>query len=164
MARVLIVGCGCRGQELARKLAADGYPVRGTTRDPRNCPFIEAAGAEPVCADPNRLATLGDALEDVAVVIWLMASASGPEDEVAALHGDRLERLLERLVDTPVRGFVYDAAGVVDASSLENGKRLVSEASERWQLPVVTIGRDAVDSTWAAEARAVVRELIGEPA
>lgn len=165
MARILIVGCGCRGRELARALVADGYLVRGTTRDPRNYPLIEAAGAEPAYADPNRLATLGDVLEDVAVVIWPMASASGPVDEVAALHGDRLERLLERLVDTPVRGFAYDAAGAVDASSLENGKRLVREASKRWKLPVATIGRDAVDGgTWAAEARAVVRKLIGEPA
>ena len=32
MARVLIVGCGCRGQALAAALLEDGHAVRGTTR------------------------------------------------------------------------------------------------------------------------------------
>ena len=35
MARVLIVGCGGRGQALARELAAAGHAVRGTTRSPQ---------------------------------------------------------------------------------------------------------------------------------
>ena len=34
MARVLIVGCGGRGQALARELVAAGHAVRGMTRDP----------------------------------------------------------------------------------------------------------------------------------
>ena len=34
MARALIVGCGCRGRELGSALAAAGWQVRGTTRDP----------------------------------------------------------------------------------------------------------------------------------
>ena len=107
MARVLIVGCGCRGSALARRLAADGYAVRGTTRDPARTAAIEAAGAEAVVADPDRLATLVPRLAGVSAICWLLGSAEGAPE----LHGARLRTLLERLVDTPVRGVVYGLLG-----------------------------------------------------
>jgi 3-hydroxyisobutyrate dehydrogenase-like beta-hydroxyacid dehydrogenase len=47
VARILIVGCGCRGQGLARDLRAAGHAVRGTTRDPGKLAAIAATGAEP---------------------------------------------------------------------------------------------------------------------
>ena len=34
LARVLIVGCGCRGRELAAALMAEGHAVRGTLARP----------------------------------------------------------------------------------------------------------------------------------
>jgi Trk K+ transport system NAD-binding subunit len=68
MARVLIVGCGCRGRALARVLAADGHAVRGTTRDPARSADIASSGAEATVADPDRLATLMPAIEGVTVV------------------------------------------------------------------------------------------------
>jgi hypothetical protein len=74
LARVLIVGGGDRGRELAAALEADGLLVRGTTADP---------------------AQVLSELEGVAIVCWL----AGP---------DRLESVLDKLVDTPVRGFVYE--------------------------------------------------------
>ena len=77
MARVLIVGCGCRGQELARDLVAAGHAVRGTTRDPARTEAIAATGAEPYVGDPDRIGTLMDALAGVTILCWLMGSASG---------------------------------------------------------------------------------------
>ena len=118
MARVLIVGCGCRGRSLAAGLAERGLQVRGTTRDFEHVAEIAASGAEGAVADPDRLGTLLPQLEGVAVVCWLMGSAEG---EVASLHSDRLQSLLEKLVDTPVRGFLYEAAGSVDARLLDAG-------------------------------------------
>jgi hypothetical protein len=47
-----------------------------------------------------------DAIEGVALVYWLLGSAQGDPDAVAALHGPRLQRLLEEIVDTPVRAVV----------------------------------------------------------
>ena len=111
MARVLIVGCGCRGRALARDLVADGHAVRGTTRDPARAAAIAAAGAEPYVGDPDRVATLMEALAGVTVVCWLMGTASGDPARVAALHDGRLRMLWEKLVDTPVRGVVHEAAG-----------------------------------------------------
>ncbi len=55
MARVLIVGCGCRGRELAGALLAAGHQVRGTSRDPAALRALAAAGVEGVVADPDRL-------------------------------------------------------------------------------------------------------------
>jgi hypothetical protein len=108
VARVLIVGCGCRGRELAGSLIAAGHQVRGTTRDPTSLDALAAAGVEGVVADPDRLATLLGQLRGVSVLCWLFGSVS---DNHEALHGPRLGSLLETLVDTPVRGLVYEAAG-----------------------------------------------------
>jgi nucleoside-diphosphate-sugar epimerase len=125
LARVLIVGCGCRGRALAASIAADGHAVRGTTRDEASLPTIRETGAEAVAADPDRLATLLPALTGVSVICWLMGSASSP-----ALHGPRLQSLLEQIVDTPVRGVVYEAAGSAPNTCLEQGAAIVRAAGE----------------------------------
>ena len=108
MARILIVGCGCRGQALTRELVAAGHTVRGTTRDPARTHDIHEAGAEPYVGDPDRIGTLMGALTGVTVLVWLMGSATGDADDVFALHDGRLRMLWEKLVDTPVRGVVYE--------------------------------------------------------
>src|SRR3954470_7969103 len=90
MARILIVGCGGRGQALARHLVADGHAVRGTTRDPRRFADIEAAGAEPYLGDPDRVMTLMDALTATTIVAHLMGSATGSDDALRELHAGRL--------------------------------------------------------------------------
>src|SRR3989442_5790565 len=121
MARVLVVGCGCRGGGLARALLARGYSVRGTSRRSEHLTRIEALGAEAVLADPGRLTTLLPHLEGVSALCWLMASAAGDRESVAALHGARLQALVESLVGTHVRGLVYEAAGSVSAPILPEG-------------------------------------------
>ena len=87
---------------------------------------------------------------DVAVVIWPLGSArpEGPagEEEVRAIHGERLERLLERLVDTPVRGFVYEAAGSVESNALAAGRRAVENAAATWRIPVAVVEAGAEES------------------
>jgi uncharacterized protein YbjT (DUF2867 family) len=116
--------------------------VRGTTRHPARVDEIEAAGLEPHVADPADPGTILDALDGVALVYWLLASATGDEHEVAALHGRILERLLEELVDTPVRAVVYEATGTVDAELLEGGRGTAREATTRWRIPVDVVDAD----------------------
>jgi uncharacterized protein YbjT (DUF2867 family) len=140
VARVLIVGCGCRGQELARELLAAGHAVRGTTRDPARVDAIAACGAEPYVGDPDRIGTLMEALRGVTILCWLLGTVPDPE-----LHGGRLRMLFEKLVDTPVRGVVYEAA-------LE-GELIARDAAERWQIPVEIVA--------VGEARAAVDRLLG---
>ena len=155
MARALIVGCGCRGRELAGQLLAEGWAVRGTSRREEGLAAIEAAGIEPALADPDRPGTILELVNDVAVLALLLGSASGSEEELAAIHGPRLERLLEHLVETPVRGVVYEGT--------EGGVELVRAAARTWRIPARTISPsssgppcDGGGSRLASEVKAVL--------
>ena len=155
--RCLIIGCGCRGRILSRELVTRGDAVRGTTRDPARLASIEAAGAEAVLGDPDRVATLVAALEHVTVACILLGSATGSAAQLAALHSTRLEMLLTKIVDTTIRGVVYEARGSVDAELLAGGAERVRAFGERslagWEL----IEADPGDHTvWLAGAVAAV--------
>jgi nucleoside-diphosphate-sugar epimerase len=153
MARALIVGCGCRGRGLGQRLVGEGWAVRGTSRGPDALAAIEEAGIEPAVADPDRPGTLLDLVGDVAVVLWLLGSARGEEEQLEAIHGPRLERVLERLVDTPVRGFVYEGSGTAPRALLERGRQAALDASWRWRIPVAVIDSDPADpAAWTAAA------------
>jgi hypothetical protein len=131
--------------------------VRGTTRSTDGVAAIEAAGVEGVVADPDRLGTIMGQLAGVTVVCWLMGSATGAPD----LHGPRLETLLERLVDTPVRGIVYEAAGSVEPALLTGGAAAVRAAAERWRMPAEVVEADpGAHEAWLAAMRAAVERLL----
>lgn len=149
MARALIVGCGCRGRELGGRLLAEGWAVRGTSRREEGLAAIEAAGIEPALADPDRPGTILELVNDVAVVVLLLGNLNGSLEELAAIHGPRLERLMEHLVDTPVRGVVYEGT--------EGGKEIVRAAGRTWRIPVELVGEEA---DLAAAVQAV---LAGRP-
>lgn len=149
MARALIVGCGCRGRSLGERLLAEGWLVRGTSRREGGLAAIEAAGIEPALADPGRPGTVLELVDDVAVVAWLFGSAEGSAEELAAIHGRGLDRVVERLVETPVRGFVYEAGGSVDPILLARGQESLETAADRWQIPLSTLLADPHDyETW----------------
>jgi nucleoside-diphosphate-sugar epimerase len=149
VARVLIVGCGCRGRELAAALREDGHAVRGTTRSAETLAELDAAGVEGVVADPDRLGTIMAQLAGVAAVCWLMGSAGGD------VNGPRLETFVERLVDTPVRGIVYEAAGGAA------GAQVVAAAEERWRMPSEIVDVDPADhEAWLSAMHAAVKRLL----
>lgn len=161
MARALIVGCGCRGRELGGRLLAEGWAVRGTSRREDELGAIEAAGIEPALADPDRVGTVLELVGDVAVVFHLLGSAAGDPGTVAAIHGPRLERLMERLVDTPVRGVVYEAWGGVDAGVLAEGAEIVRSASRTWRIPAAVVEQGAGETgTWVEEMTGTARGLL----
>jgi uncharacterized protein YbjT (DUF2867 family) len=153
---VLIVGCGCRGLALARVVSAE-HAVRGTTRSPERLLELQKAGIEGVLADPDRLATLLPALSGVSVLCWLMGTAVGSPE----LHGTRLQTLAEHLVDTPVRGLVYEAAGTVDRTLLNHGAQIVRTAKQTWHIcgEVVTTDPAAHEEWLRAMREAVDRTL-----
>jgi uncharacterized protein YbjT (DUF2867 family) len=161
VARALIVGCGCSGRALGAELLEEGWAVRGTSRDAAGLDAIEAAGIEPVRADPEQPGTILELVDDVAIVIWLLGSATGDPEHVAAIHGPRLESLLERFVETPVRGFVYEGAGTVDASVLAGGAQLARNAERTWHIPVtVTETPREHGPLWVEELENAVVELL----
>ena len=146
-------------------MIAAGHAVRGTTRDPARRGEIEAAGAEAVIGDPDMVSTLARALEHVSVACVLLGSAAGSPDQLTALHGTRLEMLLTRMVDTTVRGIVYEAEGSVDPAILGAGAALVRARCEDARIPYVLLrGDPADDRAWTlAGAAAVKRALDGRP-
>ncbi len=52
-------------------------------------------------------------------MLLLGSAAGGSEEELAAIHGPRLERLMEHLVETPVRGVVYEGTEAAEPRSCE---------------------------------------------
>lgn len=136
-----------------------GHPVRGTTRDPARVPELDAAGIEPAVGDPYRLATLLPHIANTSALVWLMGSAVG--DDVEALHRTRLQTVLERLVDSPVRGLVYEATGTLSPALLREGAAEVRKAALTWQMPNVIVDHDPSDhGTWAAAMVAAVEQVI----
>ena len=162
MARALIVGCGCRGRELGSDLLAAGWQVRGTTRTQGGVEAIERAGIEAAIADPDRPATVLELIHGVTVIFWLLGSARGRAAALAAIHGSCLERLLEEIVDTHVRGLVYEAAGDVDAGLLARGTEIVAEAGRRWWIRSAVVEAEPGDPVaWRAAMLAASEQLIG---
>ena len=97
---------------------------------------------------------------DVTVVVWLLGDAIGESETISAIHGSRLRASLEKLVDSPVRGFVYEAAGSVDGETLTEGARIVEEAGGRWRIPVTLLGEDRRAPGWAERTAAAVAGLL----
>jgi hypothetical protein len=112
VARILIVGGGCRGRRFAERMVEHGHAVRATTRGEAGRAAIEATGAECWIGTPDRLATLRGALENVTIACWMLACARGSDEEIAPLHSSRLEFFLSQAIDTTARGLVYDAWAV----------------------------------------------------
>ena len=78
------------------------------------------------------------------------------------MNGPRLERVLERLVDTPVRGFVYEAAGTAPEAALAEGSRLVTHASTLWRIPLAVVETQPADGAeWAREMARAAGGLLG---
>jgi hypothetical protein len=135
-----MVGGGCRGLALARSLVAEGHAVRAVTRDESRRAQIEAAGCECWIGDPDRIGTLRYALDNATVLLWLLGTVDVPE-----LHGSRLEMMLERTVDTTVRGVLYEGRA---------GQAVVQAAHDRHGIPVAFLDEDPRDTeAWVAAAR-----------
>jgi hypothetical protein len=142
-----MVGGGCRGLALARSLVAEGHAVRAVTRDESKRAAIEDAGCECWIGDPDRIGTLRYSLENATVLLWLLGTV-----DVEDLHGSRLEMMLERSVDTTVRGVLYEGRA---------GEAVVQAAHDRHGIPIAFLDEDPADvEAWVAGARAGIDALL----
>jgi uncharacterized protein YbjT (DUF2867 family) len=142
-----MVGGGCRGLALARSLVSEGHAVRAVTRDESRRAELEAAGCECWIGDPDRIGTLRYALDNATVLLWLLGTVDVPE-----LHGSRLEMMLERTVDTTVRGVVYEGRA---------GEAVVQSAHDRHGIPIAFLDADPGDvDGWVADARSGIDALL----
>ena len=142
-----MVGGGCRGLALARSLVAEGHAVRAVTRDEGKREQLEQAGCECWIGDPDRVGTLRYALDNATVLLWLLDTVDVPE-----LHGSRLEMMLERTVDTTVRGVLYEG---------REGEAVVQAAHDRHGIPIAFLDADPRDTQeWVAQARERIDALL----
>jgi hypothetical protein len=162
VARVLIVGGGCRGKRLAGELVADGFAARITTRTDAGRTTIEASGAECWIGTPDRLATLRGALDGVSILCWLLGTATGTQAQLRELHSSRLQFFLTQAIDTTVRGFVYEARGSSTLQpALAAGERLVQAWAQQNSIPTAFLRADPHDhAAWAGEAREAIESLL----
>lgn len=126
MARVLIVENGPRTAEAEELLSAAGYAVRSVA--------------------PQLAGDVVDALENVTVVAYLLAGSEDP-----LVHDEMLETVLLKVVDTGVRGFVYEPPS-------DQPNRHIAHAAETWHLSVAELPRDA---DWGEQLVAAVNRSIG---
>lgn len=139
----------------------EGHAVRVTTRGEPGRAAIETVGAECWIGTPERLSTLRAALESVTVVCWLLGTATGVEDEVRALHASRLEFFMGQVIDTTVRGFVYEAVGSVPRDALAAGEEIVRAVAQRNAIPVELLRADPEDRVlWLEDARGAIDALL----
>ena len=111
--------------------------------------------------DPDVVGTLSRSLEHVGVACVLLGSAVGSPDQLEALHGSRLDMLLTRMVDTTVRGFVYEAAGSVDPAILEAGAALVRARCEDARIPYVLLRAEPAEHrAWTVAAATAVQSAL----
>lgn len=161
MARILIVGGGERGRWLAARLREQGHATRILTRAEEGRRAIEQVGAECWIGTPDRLGTLVGALEGVTIACWLLGCASGPEEEVQALHGLRLRSFMVKAIDTTIRGVVYEAAGTLPPPILAAGAQIATEVARRNEIPLELLDADPADrERWRTHALRAIGALL----
>ena len=184
MARLLIIGGGRRGLQLAREIEPEGHATRIVTRSEEHRSSIEGSGAECWIGDPDRLATLRGVLEGVTIACWLLGSVSGSPEQIRALHGPRLRSFLGQAIDSTMRGFIYEAAGSAPAEILAEGEWIAREECTRNAIPLAVLrtapsgealsggalsgeapsgGAPSGEAVWREESLAAVGALLGGP-
>jgi hypothetical protein len=124
-----------------------GHAVRVTTRSEQGRAEIEAIGAECWIGTPDRLATLRGSLHNVTILCWMLAGAHGSAEQLAALHGSRLEFFLGQAIDTTARGLIYDASPVAEAEPVAGAPAAVAgDAETRVTCQMLAEGRRIFDS------------------
>ena len=92
------------------------------------------------------------------MVVWALGSAAGGPRR-SDVHGPRLERMLERLVDTPVRGFVYEAArGTAGAEPRRWAGRIAAQPASAGAFPCGSSRPTRRLGDWVAAMRAAVAD------
>lgn len=122
---------------------------------------LERLGFEAVLADPDRVATLARAFEHVAVAVVLLGSATGSPARLAALHSTRLDMLLSKLLDSTVRGVVYEAGGPAGEAVLAGGAERVRAFCEDSRVPYALLGApDRDPARWVAQTAGAVERVL----
>lgn len=104
-----------------------------------------------VTADPLLPGRVVDALDGVAVVCWLLGR---DDDAVPEVNAQQLETVLLKIVDTGVRGFVFERPG-------DGANAQVEHARDTWRIPVAEVEADVPARAWARMVADAVDSTLG---
>lgn len=107
MAKILIVGYGAIGSELAGVLSAKGHDVTGLKRKP---PLCAPGPVRYVAADISSPANLADLDTDFSEAFFIVSPDGRTEQSYRAVYENGLDNLLARLPDT--RWIMVSSTGV----------------------------------------------------
>lgn len=122
--RVLIVGCGYVGLPLGVELLKQGHAVFGLRRSAAE--ELPAAGITPLLADITRAESLAGLPRDFDWVVNCVASGGGGAGEYRQLYLQGTRHLIDWLVATPLRKFLYTSSTGVYG---QNDGEIVTEES-----------------------------------
>ncbi len=160
--RLLLVGAASeRGLALTRSLVSDDHAVRAVTRSEAHRAVLEEAGAEVWIGTPDVIGSLRYGLENVTILAWCLGRAVGETESLRVLHGSRLHMMLEKTIDTTVRGVLYESVGTVDPEILAAGAAIVDTMHVQNEIPYALLETPADDPmAWAVAARASIDTLL----
>ncbi|MGZ8927833.1 MAG: SDR family oxidoreductase [Methylobacter sp.] len=98
MAKILIVGCGAIGSELAEVLSAQGHEVTGLKRKP---PLSASGPIRYVAADISSSADLAGLDSDFSQAFFIVSPDGRDEQSYRAVYETGLDNLLVRFAQTP---------------------------------------------------------------
>lgn len=156
--RILAVGGGERVIAAAKLFKDRGDAIRVVTRQPSKHQRIASFGGEPVEGDPDRIGTFRGAFDHATLLIIALGnvqSVNGLTKEECAtnLHTHRLDMLLERAIDTTIRGILYETVGDVEPGLLTEGAALVKKRCEFNKIPFGFIDcSDSSPDEWGRSA------------
>jgi len=134
-ARILILGCGYLGSEIARQSIREGWEVHALTRNPDTIESLKREGVQKtVCAQMSDSAwhrELNPRDYDC-IVVTIGSSESSPEGyEASYIHGNR--SLLQWYCESGVRVFYTSSISVYGSSQGEWVSETTSPAPENWR-------------------------------
>lgn len=159
MARVLVCVDRARSDEFARAFAGQPFDVRLAVDG--GTPGV----GETVAFDALRLGTLLPLLAETSCLCWCFGMPARPAAEQRELHTTRLQSVLERIVDSPVRAFVYEVPAVAPAAEgavdLPPSGELVRSWCERLRIRHAVVGTDSAAQVAARQVAAAALALLG---
>lgn len=138
MAKILIVGCGAIGSQLAEILSAQGHKVTGLKRKP---PLSEPGLIPYVAADISSFAALAGLDDDFSQAFFIVSPDGRDEQNYRAVYETGLDNLLKRLPHTSwlmvsstsvygqCRGEWVDEASIAEPAHITG--RLIRQAEQK---------------------------------
>ncbi len=105
--RILIVGCGYVGQQVAALLRGDGHEVDGWVATSESVPAVSETGANPIVADAADPAAWAGRNGPWDAIVFSVSTSGGGEEHYRRVHGEALRLALGAAVGKP---FIYTSS------------------------------------------------------